>query len=122
MAERTPAGLYELVELAYNLVAYFRLSKAIRHFKPDFIYERYALNTAAGIWAAKRFRIPLLLEINSPLADEKKRLGKLVFYRIAHRVERYVVTNATRTLAVTGVLKRLLVARLSRRCEISPVR
>ena len=97
----TTGRVYELA-LAYNLLAYVRLSRAIRSERPDFIYERYALNTAAGIWAARRFRVPLLLEVNSPLADEKKRLGKLVFYRIARRIERYAVANATRTLAVTG--------------------
>ena len=109
IAEWTPAGMYEGVELAYNVSAYVRLSGAIRTFKPHFVYERYALNTVAGAWAAQRFGVPLLLEVNSPLADEKKALGKLVFYRTARRLERYVVTRATRTLAVTGVLKRLLV-------------
>jgi glycosyltransferase involved in cell wall biosynthesis len=109
-AERTPAAMYEIAELAYNVPAYLRLSAAIRRSRPDFIYERYSLNTLAGVWAARRYGIPLLLEVNSPLAEEKERLGRLTFHRTARRVERSVVTQATRTLAVTGVLKRKLVA------------
>lgn len=110
IAEHTPPGVYELLELAYNVPAYVRLSRAIRRVRPDFIYERYSLNTAAGVWAARRFGIPLLLEVNAPLAEEKRRLGKLVFHRIARRLERHVVRQATRTLAVTNVLKDRLVA------------
>jgi glycosyltransferase involved in cell wall biosynthesis len=110
LADHTPPGGYEILELLYNLPAYLRLARAIRTFKPDFIYERYSLNTVAGIWAAKRFRVPLLLEVNSPLADEKRKLGKLFFYGTARRLERYAIHNATRTLAVTNVLKRMLVA------------
>ena len=110
VAERTPAGLYELAELAYNIPAYLRLAAEIRRSRPDFIYERYSLNTVAGVWASRRYGIPLLLEVNSPLADEKRRHGRLAFHNVARRIERYVVTQATRTLAVTGVLQRRLVA------------
>jgi glycosyltransferase involved in cell wall biosynthesis len=108
-AEWTPAGMYEAAELAYNAVAYRRLARTVARIKPDFIYERYCLNTCAGIWAARRFALPILLEVNSPIAEEKTRLGKLMFPAVARRVERYVVRNAIRTLAVTDVLKRLLI-------------
>jgi hypothetical protein len=110
IAERTPAGAYELIELGYNVPAYRRLASAIRRFRPDFIYERYSLNTLAGVWAARRAGIPLLLEVNSPLADEKKALGKLRLYRTARRIERYVVTRSTQTLAVSHVLRNVLVS------------
>jgi glycosyltransferase involved in cell wall biosynthesis len=109
VAARTPAAMYEIAELVYNVPAYLRLSAAIRRTRPDFIYERYSLNTVAGVWAARRYRIPLLLEVNSPLADEKQHHGRLAFHGVARRIERYVVTQATRTLAVTGVLKDRLV-------------
>ena len=108
IAALTPAALYEVAELAYNVPAYVRLSRAIRRDRPDCIYERYSLNTVAGVIAARRFGIPLLLEVNSPLVDEKQRHGTLVFHRLARRLERFVLTRADRTLAVTGVLKRML--------------
>jgi hypothetical protein len=36
-----PKAVYELLELAYSLVAYRQLVHAAKDFKPDFIYERY---------------------------------------------------------------------------------
>ena len=108
VASAAPRGAYELLELSYNLVGYRSLAAAIRAVRPHFIYERYALNTVAGAWASARFQIPLLLEVNSPLADEKHALGQLLFYRNARRLERHVLRRATRVLAVTEVLAGML--------------
>lgn len=108
VASAAPPGAYELLELSYNVVGYRSLAAAIRDVRPHFIYERYALNTVAGAWASGRFRLPLLLEVNSPLADEKHALGQLMFYRNARRLERYVLRGATRVLAVTEVLAGML--------------
>jgi glycosyltransferase involved in cell wall biosynthesis len=105
VAEHTPAGAYELLELGYNVPIYSRLARAIRRFRPDFIYERYSINTVAGVWASRRYGVPLLLEANSPLADEKKALGKVLLHSTARRIEQYLLANATRTLAVSEVLK-----------------
>ena len=41
--------------------------------KPDLIYERYALFNFAGVLAARLCRIPIVLEVNSPLALENQR-------------------------------------------------
>jgi glycosyltransferase involved in cell wall biosynthesis len=108
LSRLAPRGAYDLLELGYNLVGYRKLVAAIRRFRPDFIYERYCANTVAGIWASRKFGIPLLLEVNSPLAEEKRRLGKVGFHGLCRRLENYVLRNATRVLAVTGVLRRLL--------------
>ena len=39
-----PQGLYELIELLYNIPVYQRLARAFRAVKPDFVYERYNLH------------------------------------------------------------------------------
>jgi glycosyltransferase involved in cell wall biosynthesis len=106
-----PRGLYECFEWAYNLIGYRALSKAIRQIRPDFIYERYSANTIAGVWAAKKHGIPLLLEVNSPLADEKRQQGRLWFFRIARALEGFAFRNATRVLVVTEALKAILIER-----------
>lgn len=107
-ARRAPRGVYEMLELAYNVLGYRRLVAAVRTTSPDFIYERYALNMLAGVWASKRFAVPLLLEVNSPLALEKHRNGQLGFYRMAQSLERFVWTRATKVIAVSEVLGRML--------------
>jgi len=104
-----PKGLYECVEWGYNVVGYWTLSQAIRRVRPDFIYERYAVNSVAGVWASRKHRIPLLLEVNSPLADEKHSQGRLVLHRLARYGERYVLCRASRVLAVSAVLRKILV-------------
>jgi glycosyltransferase involved in cell wall biosynthesis len=104
IAAFAPRGVYEALELGYNVVGYRALASAIRAARPDFIYERYALNTVAGAWASSRHGVPLLLEVNSPLAKEKKALGQLLFYRGSQRLEAYTLGRASRVLAVTQVL------------------
>lgn len=70
-----PKAVYELLELGYSIVAYLRLARAAREFRPDVIYERYNLFLLAGVMLKKRRRIPLLLEVNAPIAQERARFG-----------------------------------------------
>jgi glycosyltransferase involved in cell wall biosynthesis len=107
-ASHLPAAAKEALELGYNAVAYRRISRAIREFRPDFVYERYAANTFAGLLAAKRHGVPFVLEVNSPLALEKAEHDGLVFRGLTRRVERRLCSRADVTIAVTRVLARIL--------------
>ncbi len=108
LAGHLPLPAKELMELGYNAVAFRRLSAAIRDFRPDFIYERYAANTFAGLFASRRHGVPLVLEVNSPLALEKAEHDGLFFRRLTRSIERRVCSGAGVTLAVSGVLARIL--------------
>jgi glycosyltransferase involved in cell wall biosynthesis len=99
-----PGAVAEALELGYNAIAYRRLSQAVRSFKPDVIYERYNLYLLAGRAVAKKTKLPLILEINSPLAEEREKFGKLRLKRIAHRCEQMLWETATFALPVTEVL------------------
>ncbi len=105
-----PAAIKELAELAYNILTYRRLSAACREFSPDFIYERYNLFHLAGSWLARRTKLPLFLEVNSPLADERIDHSGLQLKALARATERFTWRSATRVLAVTQVLKDIIVA------------
>lgn len=104
-----PAWAYELMSLAYNLYGYRMLRRAAKARRPDLLYERYSLNTFCGVWAARRLGVPLILEVNAPLAYEQDALGKLAFRRLARFSERWICSNSTRTIVVTAVMKDLLV-------------
>jgi glycosyltransferase involved in cell wall biosynthesis len=104
-----PAWLYELMSLVYNLYGYRQLCQAIRSKKPDLIYERYALNTFCGIWASRRFGIPIVLEVNAPLYYEQSQLGQLTFRRLARFSERWICSRSTWTVVVSKVMKDILV-------------
>ena len=108
LASRMPLSVKESMELAYNAVAFRRLSRAIKEFRPDFVYERYAANTFAGLAAARRHGVPFVLEVNSPLALEKAQHEGLVFRGITRAVERRLCSRADVTIAVTRVLARIL--------------
>jgi glycosyltransferase involved in cell wall biosynthesis len=108
LASRLPLPMKEAMELAYNAVAFRRLSRAIQEFRPDFLYERYAANTFAGLAAARRHGVPFVLEVNSPLAQEKAQHEGLVFRRITRSIERRLCSGADVTIAVTRVLARIL--------------
>ena len=105
-----PAALQELAEIAYNLPAWRRLAKAHAAFRPDVIYERYNLFHLAGTLQAWRSGTSLLLEVNSPLADERTKFGGLKLARLAHALERFVWRRADKVLAVTGVLRDTIAA------------
>lgn len=100
-----PKSLYELLEIAYSAIAYRNLRRVADQFHPDFIYERYNLNLLAGIVLKKRLRVPLLLEVNAPLAEERgKHGGGLGLPWLARRTEQYVWRNAEFVLPVTQAL------------------
>ena len=45
-----PRAVAELVEFAYSFIAFARLCRAWRRFRPDALYERYNLYMLAGAW------------------------------------------------------------------------
>jgi glycosyltransferase involved in cell wall biosynthesis len=100
-----PGALGEMAELAYNVPAYRRLARACAALRPDLIYERYNLYYLAGAWLARRTKIPLFLEVNSPLAEEREKHGGLKLRALARACERFVWRSATNVLAVTEVLR-----------------
>lgn len=105
-----PGFLGELAELAYNLPATWRLYRACRAFRPQFIYERCNLYHLAGSLVSRLTGVPLLLEVNAPLAAERAKFGGLRFERLAAALERFTWRSAQHILPVTRVLGDILVA------------
>jgi glycosyltransferase involved in cell wall biosynthesis len=99
-----PAWVGELAELAYVVPSTLRLARAAAEFQPDVIYERANLFHLAGAWVSARRRLPLLLEVNAPLAEERASFGQLKLKRLALKLERLAWRRATYVLPVTEVL------------------
>ena len=100
-----PKAVYELMEFAYSYVAYRKLVVAARAFKPDVIYERYNLFLLSGLMVKKRLGIPLLLEVNAPLVQERlQHSGGLALRQLATWAEGVAWRGADRVLPVTHVL------------------
>lgn len=99
-----PKAGYELLELAYSVIAFARLCRAYRRHRPDVLYERYNLFLLAGVWLSRWYGLPMLLEVNAPLAAERARFGGLALKGLADRVERATWRAAGQVLPVTRVL------------------
>lgn len=99
-----PKSAHELLELGYALIDYLRIRRAILAHGPDCIYERYNLFTPSGAWAKRRFDLPMILEVNAPLFEERSKFGGIALKRLARWTERTVWRTADYVLPVTGVL------------------
>lgn len=99
-----PRALYEVLELAYSVYDYRRLRRAIMVHRPDVIYERYNLYFVSGVWARRRYRLPLLLEVNAPLVDERCRYGGIALRGLARWSERLAWRASDHVFTVTSVL------------------
>ncbi len=102
--------LYEGMSLGYNLYGGKNLRAAIKEHSPALIYERYCLNLTAGAITARKYKLPFVLEVNSPLVDEMSKESGLIGRSVAQRCERLVLENATRIVVVTDVLRKHYVA------------
>ena len=105
-----PAALYELMEIGYNATAFIRLYKAVRAHRPDIIYERFSLFLFAGIWVRRLLGIPLLLEVNSPLYEERMQNDGLRLHWLGRSAQRMIWRRVDHVLPVTGVLARIVEA------------
>lgn len=99
-----PQFVYEIMELAYSLVAYRRLARAVREHQPDCLYERYNLFLPAGIWLKRKYRLPMLLEVNAPIFEERVRYDGLALRGLARWSQSYAWNAADYVLPVTQVL------------------
>jgi glycosyltransferase involved in cell wall biosynthesis len=99
-----PGSLYEIIELCYSIPAFFRLWRTYRGFRPDLLYERYNLFYLPGLWLRRLTGLPYLLEVNSPLAEERARHSGLKLQGLAKWSERAVWRGADLTMPVSAVL------------------
>jgi glycosyltransferase involved in cell wall biosynthesis len=105
-----PKVLYELMELGYSLRAYWKLRQAVKRHRPDCLYERYNLYLPAGVWLKRRFGLPMLLEVNAPLLEERSRYDGMGLPRLAAWSQRYAWQGADGVLPVTRVLADIVAA------------
>ena len=99
-----PGFAYELMEFCYAGLAYFKLSQAVKIHKPDCLYERYSLYMPAGVWLKRCFKLPMILEVNAPLYDERSKFDGIALPRLARWTEGFAWRGADHVVPVTQVL------------------
>ena len=103
----SPEFIFELMELAYNLPAYFRLKKEVEKQKVDLIYERYFLYSLSSMLIARRYRIPIFFEVND--SSYLPRLRKLLFIGLARCIEKRILSKADCVITVSGYFRKRLI-------------
>jgi glycosyltransferase involved in cell wall biosynthesis len=81
-----------------------------REFAPDAIYERTEIHHGVGARVARRLDVPLVLEINGPLVDERAAWAGLLCPRYARRLESAKYAAADQVVTVSAALSRYLAA------------
>lgn len=104
-----PALVFEAASMASNAVEYFEVRRALRSFRPAFVYKRHARNDVAALVAARRAGVPAVLEVNCLFTGPGYReFEPPAFESIAARLERRALQLATVRLAVSTPLARLI--------------
>jgi glycosyltransferase involved in cell wall biosynthesis len=98
-----PEICFELLELAYNFIAYKNIKEAIKKEEIDFIYERYAFFCFAGVRLAKKYNIPIVLEVNEISGIKRVRGQALV--NLAKKIEKWIFNKADTIVTVSSFLK-----------------
>ena len=107
-----PDHLYELAELAYNFVGKRSVLQAMRDFQPDFVFDRYNSYSTGAVYAARQANVPVLLEVNAPVAFERTEYDEklpLKFPRLAVQYEQRILSSVDHIFAVSTPLKDFLV-------------
>jgi len=93
-----------ILRLLDNLWLYSAGRRLIETWRPDLVYERYALTAVAGAWLARYLRVPLVLEVNAPLADEERAFRGLRLGWLARRTEGWLLRRADVVVVVSWAL------------------
>jgi glycosyltransferase involved in cell wall biosynthesis len=91
----------DLRNVFYSFALEGRALPALREFRPDVLYERYALFGAGGVWLARRLGVPLLLEVNAPLVEEQREQRGLALAEVALEAQRQAFAGADELLVVS---------------------
>lgn len=102
-AERAPEILFELAEIAYNILVFVRVGGYIRRHSPRWIYERYSLFMFATVIVARRHGIPLVLEISDSAV--RPRVRRLLLRGLAARIEKWVFNHCDGLVFVSGAFR-----------------
>lgn len=104
-----PRAVYEVMEFAYNIPEFLSIFATIKKNRPDFLYQRANLYMVSGLVCARLFGLPYLLEVNAPLAEERKRFDNLRFSALACRIEKLIWRASDHVLPVTRVLAQKII-------------
>jgi glycosyltransferase involved in cell wall biosynthesis len=94
----------ELRRVLFNETFYQQLKLRFIRKRPAFIYERASLYGTAGVRLAAKLKVPLVVELNAPLAVEQATYRATGFGELAAEAERWTLTRADGVVVVSAEL------------------
>ena len=95
----------ELRRILYNQELKAELLRRFENDKPDIIYERASLHSIAGASLARSLGVPLMLEVNAPLALEQSEYRGASLNELAAQAETWLFNQAHAILAVSAPVR-----------------
>jgi glycosyltransferase involved in cell wall biosynthesis len=95
----------ELRRILYNSELEVELRRRFDADRPDFIYERASLYGTAGAVLAQALKVPLVLELNAPLALEQATYRGAGCNGLARQAELWALTAADAVIAVSAAVR-----------------
>jgi glycosyltransferase involved in cell wall biosynthesis len=87
-----------------------RVRKGSQYSNPDLIYERSSYLSTSGLKLAKSYGVPFTLEVNSPFAEQRRKLsGRSWFHDRGVAIEKMNAREADAVFTVSGALKDFLI-------------
>jgi glycosyltransferase involved in cell wall biosynthesis len=99
--------LFECAELLYNACSVCDgVARRLRRGKPDLIYERTTSNSLAPTFLARRWKIPIVQEVN--VTSTVGRLRPLVLKGVTRAIERWMLRRTTAFVTVSEQFKTMM--------------
>jgi glycosyltransferase involved in cell wall biosynthesis len=103
--DRIPHLVIEIASVAYNVVDFVKMWRAITRFRPDLLYKRHSRFDFAPLLVARRRSVPAVLEVNVVYsAKPYSEFEPIALHRLAERLERHAFELATLVIAVSTPL------------------
>jgi glycosyltransferase involved in cell wall biosynthesis len=109
ISEKTPEIIFELIEIAYNVIAARKIKAVKKLYDFELIYERYAFFGIMGAIYANKWHIPLILEINYTTKNDLVRKRSVILKPFSRAAERWVLRQAAGLVVVSSFIKEQLV-------------
>jgi glycosyltransferase involved in cell wall biosynthesis len=97
-----------LNRIFYNLKLVTKGLSILRRERPALLYERHSNSNLAGIILAKLLKIPIVMELNSPLGTIKNRNNFGAYYELALLGEKIALRSSTLVTVVSEVAEELV--------------
>ncbi|MCR4417839.1 MAG: glycosyltransferase family 4 protein [Ignavibacteria bacterium] len=102
---------FQLMDYHFRVIK--KLKKCFNGNNIGLIYQRHSIFNASGVILSYYLNVPLILEVNNSEVWAKKNWSRLVFERLANKIEKFALKNAD----VIGVVSEVTKAQIKHLCN-----